>query len=176
MYEDAEDRIWAGRDDNTLVCGSCAHNFTFVRGNDSSTRTGWANYYVRDDDAVRVDGQNYDENNLPDCIVKLHDDGYCNEDDAVYLESEDAYYRCGDDDIVEVDGEWYLKDNDTIVKCRDDEYRLRDECWEDDETHEWYDSDTEYITIGDKNFHETTVIAWREAAGQMKLNFEGAQA
>lgn len=176
VYEDDDDRVLAGRDEDTLVCGNCSDRFTLVRGNDRSARNGWANYYVRDDDAVCVGSQSYDADNLPACIVTLHDDEYCHKDDAVYLESEDAYYRCGDDDIVEVDGAWYLKDNDILVQCEDNEYRLRADCWQDHETAKWYSDDEEYITIGDKNFHETTVIAWREAAGQTRLNFEGAQA
>ena len=172
VYEDDDDRIWAGRNEDDIVCGSCANFFTFVRGADSGTRNGWTNYYVRDDDAVQVRGHAYDEDNLPDCIVELHDGEKVHEDEAVHLDEEDAYYASDDDDIVCVDGDWYLKDSDTVVECRDDEYRLRADCWKDADTEHWYSDDDEPVEINGETYHPDTLKQWLLDAGQMTLGLE----
>lgn len=190
VYENDDDRIPVGRDGEDVACGGCACHFTRVRGNTEGTYSrhgNWAAYYISDDDAVEVDGIDYDPEHLPDEIKTLHDGEYAHGDNCVYVESEDAYYlhedviRCesddafyvdGSDDIVEIDNKWYRKDDDDVVECRDDEYRLKEDCWEDDETGDWYSNDDEAIVISGNMYHPDTVKQWLIDAGQMNLDLE----
>jgi hypothetical protein len=172
VYEDDDERLWVGADEDVLVCGCCADRYTNVLGRCESSRTGRRSYFVRDMNVVHVDGIDYDEDNLPHYIRTLHDDTLCHENFCVYLEEEGAHYLTDDTDIVAVDDDWYLKDSDTVTYCADGEYRLRDECWQDAESDKWYSNDVDAVEIEDKKYHPNTVKQWLTDAGQTTLNLE----
>lgn len=134
VYEDDEYRIWAGPNEDVLVCSGCSDCYTYVRGMSAYGR-GYREYYVRDRDAVEVAGESYDSDNLPDFIVCC----------------EDGEYR-KKADCVKIDDEWYDRDSDDIVLCEDSEYRLIDDCWESAQGN-WYSNDDPQISVEEGNYH-----------------------
>jgi hypothetical protein len=97
-------------------------------------------YYVPNNEAVRVDGEYYDSDYLSDNdIVELHDGDYAHSDNAVYVESEDAYYHCDDDDIC------YPEDS--------GRYELKDNCWLCEGSGNWYTEDTDNVEIDGDLYH-----------------------
>ena len=152
VYDGDDERIWAGRDEDTYVCGSCARNYQYVRG--ASRRGSYMSYYVHEDDAVEVNGNYYDSDNLPDYIVysDYHDQHY-NRDDVVWVEGEDDYYEEGNDEIVEIDGHYYRKDDeDCVVYCVDEKYRLRNDCWQSAKGN-WYSDDETQVDVKEGTYH-----------------------
>jgi thiol:disulfide interchange protein len=117
------------------VCNSCLENdYTYAysrRGNE---------YYIRNDDVIRVNDEWYDINYLSDnSIVELHDGEYEHSDYAVYIESADAYYHVDDDDIC------YTEDT--------NEYELKDNCWQCTESGNYYTDDEESVEIDGDLYH-----------------------
>jgi hypothetical protein len=98
-------------------------------------------YYVHNDNAVQTqEGDWYDSEYLSDNdIVQLHDGDYTHSDNAVYIESEDAYYSDGDDDIC------YAEDS--------NRHELKDDCWQCTETRNWYTDDEDSVEVDDKLYH-----------------------
>ena len=190
VYDGDDERITVGRNADEMACGNCAHAFTLVRGESSgyaARRTGYREYYIRNNDSICVNGVNYDPDHLPDCIRVLHDGEYAHEDDCVTVESDGEYHltdecvTCKTDDnwyledadeIVEIGGDFYRKDDDDVVQCRDDKYRLKEDCWQDDETQHWYPDDVEHIEISSGIYHPDTLKQWLIDAGQMNLDLE----
>jgi hypothetical protein len=134
-FDDHHEGAWTGIHEENHVCGSCLDNdYTYAysrRGNE---------YYIRNDDVVYVNGDNYDINYLSDNnIVELHDGEYEDLDNAVYVESEDAYYRCDDDDIC------YAEDA--------NQYELKDNCWQCEGSSYWFTDDTDYVEVDGDKYH-----------------------
>lgn len=131
IYED-DSYIYAGYHEDRLVGVCCRSDYTRVEGDRGR---GTRDYYVRDEQAIEVNGSWYDSENLPDCIVELHDGGYAHQDDAAYIESHGEYYLADDEAVcTTADGDWELRDD--CVMCDDDEWRLTDDCVECDDG-EW---------------------------------------
>jgi hypothetical protein len=117
------------------VCQSCLDNeYTYAysrRGNE---------YYIRRENTIEVNGSWYDVNYLGDNnIVELHDGEYEDLDNAVYVESEDAYYNCDDEDIC------YTEDS--------NQYELKDNCWQCTESGNWYTEDTDNVEVDGDLYH-----------------------
>ena len=107
---------WVGYHEDRRICDSCVGDeYTWVQG-----RRG-RHYYLQNDHVVTLDnGDSYDADYLSDnSIVELHNGGYAELDDTVYVESESEYYLCDDvadspDDSGEVvraepEGEYILR-------------------------------------------------------------------
>ena len=129
------DGYWVGVCEDTHVCQSCCDSdYIYAysrRGNQ---------YYIPNDRCVEVNGEYYDTDYLDDNgIVELHDGEYEERDNAVYVESEDAYYHCDDDDIC------YTEDT--------NEYDLKDNCWQCTESGNWYTDDTDYVEVDGDKYH-----------------------
>jgi hypothetical protein len=145
VYENEEDRIWAGRDETRLICGCCAENYAYVTGTDRHGRD--FQYHVKDDNIVEVDDTKYDGDNLPDYIV------YCN----------DEKYR-HTDDVIFVAGEYYEEDDESIVKCADGEWRIRADCWQDKHTEEWYSDDEDGVDLEEGKYHPDSLRSMADNA------------
>ena len=133
IYENDE-RYYVGRDEDVVICDSCISDYTLVRGGANGSRfRNYIEYYVDDDRAVSVVGQDYcvDNENMPDDIVSLEDGRYAEIDDTVYLTGEDEYYLCGDYRLVEL----------AEATGDGDNYALRSDAWQDDRTEKWYTFD-----------------------------------
>lgn len=167
---DEDDTYITLGDGDACVCEYCADR-AYVRVT-GTAHSRCEEYYILQCDAIEVNGTDYDSEHLPDYIVCLADGDYAHHDDVVYSDEEGEYYLCSDSDVVYVDGEWYCKTSDTVVLCDDDEYRKRDDCWMDAETEQWYADDEAYIGIDGKTYHPRTLLAWKEASGQLKLEME----
>jgi hypothetical protein len=132
---DDDDGGWTGIHEEHHVCQHCLDNdYTYAysrRGNE---------YYIRNDDVVEVNGSWYDINHLSDNnIVELHDGEYEDLDNAVYIESEGAYYHVDDDDICHAE--------DT------GRYELKHDCWQCEESRNWYTEDTDYVEVDGDKYH-----------------------
>jgi hypothetical protein len=149
--QEGDEYIHTGRHEDRLVCCCCLDNYRRVEG---AGRYGTEEYYVHDDQAIQVNGEWYDYENLPDSIVELHDGRYAHQDDVVYIESCEEYYLVEDEDVCNTaDGDWEMRDDcvkcedgawrltDDCVKCDDDEWRPADDCVEVDGV--WYEEGTE---------------------------------
>jgi hypothetical protein len=117
------------------VCQNCLDNdYTYAysrRGNE---------HYIRNSDVIYVNGENYHTEYLDDnSIVELHDGEYEHTDNAVYIESEDAYYSDGDDDIC------YAEDS--------SRHELKDNCWQCTESGNWYTEDEDNVEIDGDLYH-----------------------
>jgi len=133
VYE-GEDYRWVGRSDDVLVCDSCSEDYRYARGAGGR----WSNYreyYTHEDNAVEIDGEWYDTDNLPNNVV------YC----------EDSEYRLRED-CVEVEGEWYERDNEDVVQCADGVYRLRADCWESAQGN-WYSESEPCVSVDRGDYH-----------------------
>lgn len=136
VYEEDDGRLWAGYHEEDPICPGCADEYTYVTG--ESRRGGTVSYYVHSDNAVTVDCEYYDEDNLPDYIVQLHDGDYAHRDNTVYLEDS---------------GEYYLHYDEDIVYCEDDEYRLRENCWRCASSGEWYSDSVDCVEVDGETYH-----------------------
>lgn len=131
-HEDAV--TYVGYNEDRCVCHNCIDNYTYAYG-----RRG-REYYVPDNEAVYVDGEYYDQDYLSDNgIVELHDGDYCHQDNAVYIDSEDAYYHVDSGDIC------YAEDS--------NQYELIDNCWRCEESGNWYTDDEDYVEIDGCKYH-----------------------
>lgn len=121
-----------GRHEGGWVCSSCLENYyCYVEGYRGS-------YYVHQDDAVNVDDEWYDENNLPDSIIELVNGDLCHRDNAVQCSESDNWYRDSDDDIVTLEnGE----------PCH------KDYAWQCEESGEWYGESEDYVLINGCKYH-----------------------
>jgi hypothetical protein len=117
------------------VCDQCLENdYTYAysrRGNE---------YYIRNDDVIEVGGELYDINYLSDnSIVELANGEYEHHDNAVYIESADAYYHVDDDDIC------YAEDT--------GRYELREDCWCCSESGNYYTDDEDSVEVDGDLYH-----------------------
>jgi len=129
------DGYWTGIHEEHHVCDSCRDdNYTYAysrRGNQ---------YYINSDDTIEVDGEYYHTDYLSDNgIVELHDGEYTHQDNAIYIESEDAYYHVDDDDV-----------------CYDEEegqHDLKSNCWKCTESGNWYNDGVDYVEVDGDKYH-----------------------
>lgn len=115
------------------VCSCCLESgYTYVRGTRGSRfGTTVTRYYVSSDNAVSVDGENYDEEHLPEYIVQLHDGDYAHQDNTVFVESEGEHYLDTDVSNREVSSK-------PVVRLEDGTYELRDDAAYCQCNAEWY--------------------------------------
>jgi hypothetical protein len=143
--ESEDDGYWVGINDDSWVCESCRDNeYTYVAG-----RRG-RHYYLHYDNIIEVNDNYYDPEYVSDNnIVQLHDGGYADLDDAVYIESEGEYYDSDDCDICcDHNGEYQLTDN--CVELHNGEWCLTVDAWQCTHSDEWYVSgDDDYVTTAD---------------------------
>jgi hypothetical protein len=158
LYEDDDNHVYVGEDSDTLVCCRCCRrNYTEVRGNNRYNNR----YFVRDDRAVEVRGEQYDSDDLPDYIVWSEpEDEYMHIDDVVFCVTDDEYYTPESDAIVRIDGEWYRRDDMGVVECFDNEYRLKSDCWQ-SALGNWHGDEIDYteVTAGKYSADELTEMA-----------------
>ena len=153
VYEEDE-RIWAGRTEDRLICSCCMDGYYYVEGDNG--RSGSTEYYVHSDNEVTVNNVAYDRDNLPYFIKELHDGDYAHEDECVYIDSVDEYYLIDDEEICyTADGDYALRDD--CVLCADGEWRPEDECWQCEMSKEWYSDDEENVEVDGKTCHPDNV-------------------
>ena len=150
LYEN-DDYSSVGHYGDCMVCDHCCNrHYTYVTGQCNRGRV--HEYYVRDDSAISVDGENYDSENLPDNIRQLEDGDYFDSDTADYCTIDDEDYLCDDYRVVLCDdGEHRLLDE--CVHCADDEYRPQDDCWQCEGSQKWYSDDEDSIELDGETYH-----------------------
>jgi hypothetical protein len=132
---DEDDSYWVGRWEDRRVCCSCCDNdYTHAYSQNGNQ------HYIHNDDVTHIDGEYYDVNYLSDNdIVELADGEYAHIDNAVFIESCDAYYASDDDAIC------YAEDT--------GRYELRDDCWQCEGSTLWYTDDQDYIEVDGCKYH-----------------------
>jgi len=149
---DEDDTYSIGLHGDSTVGSCCIDNYTRVYGRRRHE------YYVSDDQAVRVDDEYYDSDYLSDNdIVELHDGEYTHSENALFIESQDAYYHVDDDDICHTE--------DTH------EYELKDDCWQCTESGKWYTADTDNVEVDGDLYHPDNapeIEATNETDGETK--------
>ena len=131
---DEDDSYSIGYHGDSRVGECCIDNYTRVYGRRGDE------YYVHNDNAVRADDEWYHDDYLSDnSIVELHDGEYTHSDNAVYVESCDAYYHADDDDICHTE--------DTH------EYELKDNCWQCQDSYNWYTDAEDNVEIDGSLYH-----------------------
>jgi hypothetical protein len=131
---DEDDLYSIGYDGETRVGPCCIDNYTRVYGRRRDE------YRIPSGDAVYVGGDYYDPDYLSDNdIVELYDGEYEHSDNAVYIESADAYYHVDDDDICHAE--------DT------GEYVLKEDCWQCTESGNWYTEDEDNVEVDGELYH-----------------------
>jgi len=146
-----DDGYWTGRGEDHLVCeGCCNDNYSYVYGRRGSQ------YYVHEDDAVRVNDTYYDGGYLGDNnIVELHDGDYAHQDDAVYIDRLDEWHLtddctyCDHSNLYELDGD--------CVVLHSGEHAHEDDAWMCEHTGYYYLNEDEeeykYETECGKTIH-----------------------
>lgn len=134
-FNDEDEGGWTGVYEDNHVCQSCLDSdYTYAhsrRGNQ---------YYIHSDDVINVDGEYYDTNYLGDNdIVELANGEYEHRDNAVYIESCDAYYHVDDEDIC------YAEDT--------NEHELCEDCWQCTESGNWYTDAVDYVEVDGDKYH-----------------------
>ena len=127
------DGYWVGRYEETRICESCCDSsYYFAYGRNGNQ------YYVHDHNMVRVGDEFYDEDFLSDNgIVALEDGDYAQMDDCVLINDD-----------------WYLTDDDRICRPEDsDDYCLTEDCWQCEESGNWYTDDTACVEIEGCTYH-----------------------
>ena len=93
------------------------------------------------------------------------------EDNAIYVESQDAYYHSdylddnniieldnGEyetlDNAIEIDGSFYTQDDERICFFQDtQEWGLCEDGWQCSDSCDWYTNDTDYVEVNDEKYH-----------------------
>jgi hypothetical protein len=131
---DEDDSYSIGYHGDSRVGHCCIDNYTQVYGRRGNE------YYVNSENAIEVDGEYYHDDYLSDnSIVELHDGDYTHSDNAVYIESADAYYHVDDDDVCHTE--------DT------NQHELKDDCWQCAESGNWYTNDTDSVEVDGETYH-----------------------
>jgi len=153
--EDCGDRVaeddgyWTGRGEDHLVCDHCCDNhYSHVYG-----RRG-GQYYIHDDDVVRVGSEHYDCNYLSDNnIVQLEDGDYAHTDDACFVERHSEWYLT--DSCVYCDHSSEYELTDECVQLHDNEWAHQDDAFLCEHSSEWYldDNGDRYETECGKTVH-----------------------
>ena len=147
---DDDDTYHVYRDSSRCVCQHCyGDSYTMVYGRRGDR------YAVDNDDAVEVNGEYYDCNWLDDNeIVQLHDGEYCHQNDAVLINSVDAWYPSESDYICYTKAGEYELSND-CVELEDGEYCLTEDAWQCDHSGDYYENDVDSVaTKCGKRIHE----------------------
>jgi hypothetical protein len=131
---DEDDSYSIGYHGDRRVGPCCIDDYTLVQG-----RRG-ERYYTSNENAVEADGEYYHDDYLDDnSIVELANGDYTHSDNAVYIDSQDAYYHVDDDDIC------HTEDS--------NEYQMKDDCWQCTESGNWYTDDEDSVEIDGDLYH-----------------------
>jgi hypothetical protein len=131
---DEDDTYSIGYHGDSRVGPCCIDDYTRVYGRRGDT------YYIGNDRAIEADGEYYDSDYLSDnSIVELHDGDYTHHDNAVYIESEDAYYHVDDDDTC------YAEDT--------NRHELTSNCWKCADSGNWYTDDEDSVEVDGSLYH-----------------------
>lgn len=145
-YNSEDAGIWIGAYEDEHVCGNCEDNYTYVYGRRGNQ------YYINNDRVIEADGDSYDCEYLSDNnIVELANGDYTHIDNAVWIESEDAYYDSDDSDIC------YAEDS--------GRYEMTADCWQCEATNNWYTDDTDYVEIDGCKYHPDDAPEVEEEGG-----------
>lgn len=137
-----DDMLTVGRDADTDVCRYCLTNdYIQVRAESRNGNMRYINYYIRDDDAVKVKGHSYyiDPDHPPEDVVQLDNEDWAEESDTVFIGN--SYYLTDDPDVVET------ARDDADGSC----FALREDCWQHADGR-WFRDDIDYETVDDKNY------------------------
>ena len=137
-HVDSDDMCWVGRNEENRVCCHCRDNhYSRVRGYSNVNSRGWCTYYVHEDNASSVEGQDYcvDENNVPGCTV--------------FVDSVDCFYDR--EDCVLLLNEWFVRTDEDVVETSteddDGEYLwLRSASWQDADG-DWHRDSIDYVLV-----------------------------
>jgi hypothetical protein len=92
---------------------------------------------VHEDDAVCIDGEYYDVNNLPKEVVETRDG-------STHWEEE----------CTDIDGDWYRQDDPRVCWSEPEQkYLLCANAWRCTATDYWYSEDTEHVEIDGDLYH-----------------------
>ena len=128
---DEEDGIHVGYNGDRWVGACCSDGYTYVLGRRRSE------YYVCDDEAIRVGDEYYDVNYLNDnSIVALDDGEYVHEDDA---------FCCP------IDDRWYHVDNGQDTE--DEGYVHESNAWQCYGSDNWYSTNTDWVLVDGEKYH-----------------------
>jgi hypothetical protein len=131
---DDDDSYSIGYHGDRHVGPCCIDNYTCAYGRRGDE------YHVRTEDTVYVDGEYYHDQYLSDnSIVELANGEYAHSDNAVYIDSADAYYHVDDEDIV------YAENT--------HQHELRDDCWSCAESGNYYTNDEDSVEIDGESYH-----------------------
>jgi hypothetical protein len=130
-----DDGYWVGRNDDVHVCESCqSNNYMYVYGRRGNQ------YYLHEDDAVYVDS-----------CSEWYDQDYLRDNEIVSLENGEYEQM---ENAVEIDDEWYHIEDERICRTEDtDEFLLIVDCWQCEESGNWYSEDTEYVEVDGNKYH-----------------------
>lgn len=152
-FNDDDEGGWVGRNEDTHVCQDCLDNeYTYVYGRRGNQ------YYVLNCEAVEADGEMYHCEYLSDNnIVELANGDYTHFDNAVYVESEDAYYDCDDSDVCYDDYNNRYEMTCNCVQLRDGTMCHEDDAWQCAATDYWYSNAEDYVEIDGQMYHPDDV-------------------
>jgi hypothetical protein len=134
VHEDDDERLWAGRNEDRLICPCCADNYREVR----STSGYWWEHEDETREVVNSSGRtryhvsswDLDRGRTEQTIVYLdYDEVYAEEDDCVYIERSSEYRFSDDSDVC---------------YTAEEEYELKEDCWEDAHG-DWHHDDVEFV-------------------------------
>lgn len=134
-FNDDDEGGWTGIWEDNHVCQNCLDDdYTYAysrRGNQ---------YYIRNDEVIEVNGEYYHTDYLSDNeIVELANGDYEHMDNAVFIESADAYYHCDDEDIC------FAEDT--------GQHELVEDCWQCEASCKWYTDGTDYVEVDGDKYH-----------------------
>jgi hypothetical protein len=137
VYE-GNDRIWAGVDEDDIVCSRCQGDYTYVYGRNEGQ------YYIHDNRTVYIGGENYDRDYLHEQqeLRRAHDGEYFHEDDCFYCDVVGEYYSNHEASPVT------LEDGRTAAMCN---------AWQCNESDEWYGNDEFFVEVNGARYHPNHV-------------------
>lgn len=144
-----DDGYWVGRSEDRFVCDNCCDNdYTYAY-----SRNGYQKY-IDSSDTAYVNGEHYDTEYLSDNgIVELDNGDYEHSDNAVYVESRDAYYHCDDEDICYDDYNNQYEMRSDCVELADGSMCHEDNAWQCEHTKEWYSDSDDYVEVDGNKYH-----------------------
>jgi hypothetical protein len=153
-----DDGYWVGRGEDRFVCDNCRDNgWTYAYSRGGRER------YIESDQTAYVGGDYYDTDYLSDNnIVELDNGDYEHLDNAVYIESADAYYHVDDSDICYDDYNNRYEMRNECVELADGGMCHQDDAWQCEHTKEWYSDDVDFVDVCGEKFHPDAVAEIKE--------------
>ena len=147
-----DDGYWVGRGEDVFVCDNCCdNNYSYAY-----SRNGYQ-HYIHNDNTIYLHGSYYDLDYLGDnSIVELDCGDYEDADNAVYVESREAYFHCDDEDVCYDDYNNQYEMREDCVELHNGTMCHQDDAWQCEASHEWYSDDDldESVEIDGKRYHQ----------------------